>query len=133
MSADFCGLVGILPRRASRRCDALRSKAFSRQWRRPVSSGGFGGGLFDVRVTVDHLQVRPAPEVEELGPRQVAMLAPDSEQWRAVVNLGSLPQSSAAGRAAPALQLPQELGVVARSVPQMPRNHTGGVPNGVFV
>ncbi len=35
------------------------------------------------------------------------MLAPNSEQWRAVVNLGSLPQSSAAGGAAPALQLPQ--------------------------
>src|SRR5476651_418318 len=61
------------------------------------------------------------------------MLAPDSEQWSAMVNLGSLPQSSATGGAASVLQLPQELGVVARSIPQLPSNDTGGVPNGVFV
>ena len=84
-------------------------------------------------VAVDHLQVGPAPEVEELGPRQIALLAPDLEQGRAVVHFGGLPQPRTAGGTAPVLQFPQEPGVVAGCIPQLPGDDAGGVPDGILV
>src|SRR3569623_3596323 len=86
-----------------------------------------------MRVAVDHLQVRQAPEVEQLRPAEIAMLPPHAEQRNAVIDFGSLPQPRAAGGTATLLQLPEQLGVVARCVPELPGDDAGGVPNGVIV
>src|SRR5918993_3157398 len=51
----------------------------------------FGG----VGRAVDHLQVGGAPEGEELRPRPVAVLAPDPEEGRHVVDLGALEEPRA--------------------------------------
>jgi hypothetical protein len=40
----------------------------------------------DVGVAVDHLKVRQAPKIEQLGPRLVSVFAPDPEQWDPMVN-----------------------------------------------
>src|SRR3569833_2315654 len=61
------------------------------------------------------------------------MFAPDAEQRRAVIDLGGLPQPRAGGRAAAALQAPQEFRMRVRRVPQLPGGDAGCVPNGVLV
>ena len=45
----------------------------------------------DVGVAIDHLKVRQAPKIEQLGPRLVSVFAPDTEQWGAMVNFGIFP------------------------------------------
>jgi hypothetical protein len=45
----------------------------------------------DVGVAIDHLKVRQAPKIEQLGPWLVSVFAPDTEQWDAMVNFGIFP------------------------------------------
>src|SRR5262245_59597659 len=100
---------------------------------RLAAVAGLGGAFGRVSVAVDHLEVRHAPETEELRPRQLAVLAPDPEQRHAVVDLGSLEQAFAALPAAPLLQAPQQAHVIARRAPEIPGDDARGVPRGVTV
>src|SRR5262245_4148643 len=50
-----------------------------------------------------------------------------------MVNLGGLPEPATSFRAAPLLQSTQELGVIARRIPQPPRRDTGRVPGRIHV
>ena len=79
-----------------------------------------GGAFRRVGVAVDHLQVRQSPEREERRPVHVAMLAPHPEQRHAMIDLAGLPQPRAGLGAAALLQPPQQLGVIARRIPQPP-------------
>jgi hypothetical protein len=92
----------------------------------PVSR--LDGTFCRVNVTIDYLEVRRAPIVEQIRPRRFPVLAPNPKQRDAVVNFGALPQPSAALAAAPPLQSPEELGVAIRRVPKLPRDHAGAVP-----
>src|SRR3569832_2101093 len=84
-------------------------------------------------IAVDDLQVRQPPEIKELRPGEIAMLAPDAEQWRPVVNLGRLPQPSPGAGAAPALQLAEQLGLGVWCVPHLPGRNAGRMPHGILV
>src|SRR5688500_4546986 len=86
-----------------------------------------------VRRPVDDLQVRGAPEAEQLRPRPLAVLAPDAEQGRTMIDLGALEQPRAGLAAAPLLPAPQQTVVVARSGPELPRRNAAGMPGGLAV
>src|SRR5262249_48482114 len=86
------------------------------------------GAFLDVDVAIDPLQVGQAPIAEQRRPRLVATLAPDLEQRHAMIYLGGLPQPAAALGAAVKLHALEELDVIARRVPELPRHHAGGVP-----
>ena len=70
---------------------------------------------------------------QQRRPVHVAMLAPHPEQRHAMVDFRGLPQPPAGLGAAAPLQAADQLGVVARRVPQPPRRDAGGVPGGVLV
>src|SRR3954465_4534713 len=81
-----------------------------------------------MRLVSDHLQVRHAPEVEQVRPRPVTVLAPDPEQRHAVVDLRRLEQPLASDRAAPSLPPLQRLEVFGRLAPELPSGYAGGMP-----
>src|SRR6516225_3721424 len=83
------------------------------------------GAFLRMHVAVDHLQIGCAPEAQELRPRCVALLAPDLEERRLVVDLGAAPEPSAATGAAALLHALQELHLVARRVPEAPGDDAG--------
>src|SRR5436309_3365543 len=74
-----------------------------------------------------------APERQQRWPTGIAVLAPDTKQGHAMIDLAGLPQPYAGFGGTALLQPPQKLGVVARRVPQPPCGHTRGMPCCVFV
>ncbi len=83
--------------------------------------------------SVDDLQVGHAPEVEQLGPRALAMVAPDRKQRHPVVDLGVLAEALAGQAAAALLQALEPVEMVARRGPQFPGGDAAAVPGRVFV
>ena len=81
-----------------------------------------------MNIAIDYLEVWQAPIGEQLRPRRSPVFAPDPKQWHAVINVGALPQPSAALAAPPPLQPPEEPGVAIRHVPKLPRDNTGAMP-----
>src|SRR4051812_42925576 len=71
-------------------------------------------------ATVDDLQVRRAPEAEEVGPGEVPMLARNLEERDAVVDLGAAQEPPSGRPATASLQALQEAGLIARRVPELP-------------
>src|SRR3954465_3021166 len=61
------------------------------------------------------------------------MLFPDAEQRHAMIDLAGFPKTRARLRAFALLQAADQLGVIARRVPQAPGRHAGGVPGRVLV
>ena len=102
MPCDFCRARrttgchgrGMLPRRNTRLgSSAYRSLIGVFGWsrRHGPSATRLDRAFCDVGVAIDHLKVRRAPKIEQLGPRLVSVFAPDAEQWDAMVNFGIFP------------------------------------------
>ena len=113
------------------RCAQARLRVDESPRRAPVVRLGraFGG----VSVTIDRLQVGQAPIVEQRWPWRIAPFAPHPKQRHSVIDLGGLPEPSAALGAAPDLQAAQKSHFVARCIPELPRDHAGAVPVRFFV
>src|SRR5215211_9240039 len=90
--------------------------------------GRLRGAFLDMGVTVDDLQVRRAPEAEEVGPGQVAVLARNLEERDTVVDLGAAQEPPSGRPATASLQALQKAGLIARRVPELPGRDTGRVP-----
>src|SRR3982751_2915457 len=61
------------------------------------------------------------------------MLAPYPKQRYAMIDFAGFPQPRAGLGAAPLLQPPQQLGIIARRVPKPPRDHARRMPARVLV
>src|SRR5215208_2369856 len=90
--------------------------------------GRLRGAFLGMGGTVDDLEVRRAPEAEEVGPGQVAVLARNLEERDAVVDLGAAQEPPSGRAATTSLQALQEAGLIARRVPELPGRDTGRVP-----
>src|SRR5438105_41046 len=81
-----------------------------------------------MRLLSDYLQVRHAPEIEQVRPGPVAVLAPDAEQRHPMIDLGGLEQALSGHRAPPCLPALQHLDVFRRLAPELPCGDAGRVP-----
>src|SRR5438067_9001092 len=86
------------------------------------------GALGGVRLAIDDLEVRHAPESEQLRPRSVPVLLPYPKQRDAMVDLRALMQALAGLSAAPFLEAFEQSDVIARRVPEFPCGYADGVP-----
>src|SRR6476469_10223854 len=68
-----------------------------------ASVSRLGGAFCGVNIAIDYLEVWQAPIAEQLRPRRSPVFAPDPKQGHAVINVGALPQPSAALAAPPPL------------------------------
>src|SRR4051812_23260279 len=64
-------------------------------------------------ITIDDLEVRHTPEVEQSGPIRFAMLTPHAKQRNAVVNLGTFPEAAASVSTTMALDALEKPPIVA--------------------
>jgi hypothetical protein len=93
----------------------------------------FDGGFCGVSIAVNYLEVWQAPIAEQIRPRGLSALAPNSKQRDTVVNFSAFPQPPAALAAAPPLQPAEKLDIAVWRVPKLPRDHAGAVPSRVHV
>jgi hypothetical protein len=103
---------------ARRRGSRSQARAFAR----------FSGAFFEVSASIDDLEIRRAPKVEQLRP---AVLAgpPNHEKWHAVIYLGRSEQPHAADGTAVLLQAFQFAEMIARRVPKIPGRYAAAVPS----
>ena len=61
------------------------------------------------------------------------MVTPDQKQRDPVIYLSIFPQPSAGLAAAPLLEPAQECGLAVRRIPELPRDNTSAMPDGILV
>lgn len=93
----------------------------------------FARTFYDVGFPIDHLKVWQTPKPKQLWPRKIAVFGPNAKQREPVINFGIPPESSTSFAAATRLESAQQLRLTTRCIPELPRNHTGAVPDRIFV
>src|SRR5215203_7049085 len=105
-------MAGLVPAISLSRHGAGRRGGRARPRAGPV--GRLRGAFLDMGAPVDDLQVRRAPEAEEVGPGQIAVPARNLEERDAVVDLDAAQEPPSGRPATPSLQALQEPGLIAR-------------------